>query len=105
MKRGHGLSREETEVAIDPGAADELWELTAGRRVRKRRHRVEHEGMTIEVDVFADELEGLVLAEVEFDSEAASDEFEPPAWIGREVTGDAAYENERLAEEGRPAER
>jgi CYTH domain-containing protein len=60
--------------------------------------------MTIEVDLFAEELEGLVLAEVEFDSEDASDRFEGPDWLGREVTGERAFENECLAEEGLPAE-
>jgi adenylate cyclase len=98
VKRGTGKSREETEVELGAQQADELWALTEGRRVRKTRHRVGHEGMTVEVDVFAGELEGLVLAEVEFDSEEASDEFEGPGWLGREVTGERAYENECLAE-------
>ncbi|HEX6117715.1 MAG TPA: CYTH domain-containing protein [Solirubrobacterales bacterium] len=104
VKRGTGLSREETEVALAAGAAGELWELTEGRRVRKARYRVDHEGMTIEVDVFTDELEGLVVAEVEFDTEEASAEFTGPEWLGREVTGERAYENECLAEEGLPEE-
>ena len=78
--------------------ADALWGLTEGRRVRKTRHRVDHDGLTIEVDVFAGELDGLVVAEVEFDSEAASNKFQGPDWLGREVTGERAYENECLAE-------
>jgi CYTH domain-containing protein len=61
--------------------------------------------MTIEVDVYAGELEGLVVAEVEFESEAASREFEAPDWIGREVTGESAFANDRLAEDGLPGAR
>ena len=39
VKRGHGLSRDETEVELGPEAADALWELTAGRRVRRHENR------------------------------------------------------------------
>jgi CYTH domain-containing protein len=104
IKRGTGKSREETEVALTAEQAGELWGLTEGRRVRKTRHRVEHGGMTIEVDVYAGELEGLVVAEVEFDSEEASDEFAAPEWLGRELTGERAFDNDRLAEDGLPDE-
>jgi len=102
VKRGHGKTREESEVELTDEQARELWHLTESRRVRKTRYRVEHEGMTLEVDVYAGGLDGLVVAEVEFDSDAASDEFEPPDWFGRELTGERAYENERLAIDGLP---
>ena len=48
-------------------------------------------------------LEGLVVAEVEFPSEDEAGDFEPPAWIGEEVTGDERYLNETLATRGRPS--
>lgn len=44
------------------------------------------------------------LAEMEFDPEAASDAFEPPHWLGIEVTGDERYANETLATCGLPEE-
>ena len=102
IKRGDGEVREEVEIDLETGDADRLWPLTEGRRVRKTRHRVDEDGMTIEVDVFHDELDGLVTAEVEFASEAEGDEFEPPEWIGRELTGEREFENQLLAEEGLP---
>jgi adenylate cyclase len=102
VKAGTGLSREETEVELTSEQADELWPLTEGRRVRKVRHRVDQGEMTIEVDVFADELEGLVVAEVEFPSEDASENFDAPDWVGREVTGEREFDNECLAQEGLP---
>jgi hypothetical protein len=43
-----------------------------------------------------------MLAEVEFPSEQAADEFEPPAWLGRELTDDARFSSHRLALEGKP---
>jgi CYTH domain-containing protein len=42
------------------------------------------------------------VAEVEFASEAQARDFEPPDWIGAEVTGDERYLNETLATKGRP---
>jgi CYTH domain-containing protein len=31
-----------------------------------------------------------------------AERFEPPAWFGREVTGESAYKNQSLACHGRP---
>jgi CYTH domain-containing protein len=42
----------------------------------------------IELNVFRGNLEGLVLAEVEFPSREKSEEFESPDWFGEEVTGE-----------------
>jgi adenylate cyclase len=102
VKRGSGLARDETELDLTPAQAESLWPLTEGRRVRKRRHRVDADGTTIEVDVYGDALQGLTVAEIEFPSEDASRRFEPPPWLGRELTGDPMYSNERLAEHGLP---
>jgi len=44
-----------------------------------------------------------LIAEVEFESEAESDEFEPPGWLGEEVTGDDRYSGQSLARSGIPA--
>jgi adenylate cyclase len=54
----------------------------------------------VEVDVYAGDLDGLVSAEVEFASEEAAAAFAPPAWLGREVTGDPRYANRALAVSG-----
>lgn len=103
IKGGHGRTRLESELEIDEERFAELWPLTAGRRVRKRRHLIDlGGGLTLELDVYAGELDGLLTAEVEFASEAASDAFAPPPWLGRELTGDARYANQALAVDGRP---
>jgi CYTH domain-containing protein/CHAD domain-containing protein len=103
-KSGHGEVREEVEVPIAPGAFEALWPLTAGRRVRKVRHYVPLRGdLRAEVDVYAGALDGLRTAEVEFDSREAADRFEPPPWLGTELTGDERYANRSLATEGLPA--
>jgi adenylate cyclase len=101
-KRGAGLSREESEVELDREAFDRLWPLTEGRRLHKRRHVLPLDDDEIEVDVYAGELEGLVIAEIEFASEEEARAFEPPDWLGEDVTGDPRYLNETLATKGAP---
>jgi adenylate cyclase len=102
-KRGVGLSRGEAEVGLDREAFDRLWPLTEGRRLRKRRHLIPDAALTIELDVYEGELEGLIVAEVEFRTEEEARSFEPPEWLGEDVTGDRRYLNQTLATEGAPA--
>jgi adenylate cyclase len=102
VKSGTGLDRGESEVAIPQDVFEALWALTEGRRIEKERIELPHGDATIELDRFGGALDGLLVAEVEFDSPAASERFEAPAWFGREVTDDPAYSNRSLAERGRP---
>ena len=105
-KRGAaGLSRQEAEIELDRERFDRLWPLTEGRRLRKRRHVLPYEGLRVEIDVYEGDLEGLVVAEIEFPSEEEANEFEPPNWLGEEVTGDHRYLNETLATSGVPSAR
>jgi CYTH domain-containing protein len=102
-KKGSGETREEVEVPLDANVFDELWKLTESRRVAKRRFLLPlQEGHRAEVDFYGGVLEGLVVAEVEFSSEEESHRFRPPAWLGRELTGDHRYSNQELAQHGRP---
>lgn len=104
VKSGPSRSRVEEEIEIDPRQFDSLWPLTEGRRIEKRRYVIAADGgLAIELDVYAADLDGLMTAEVEFVSEEAADAFEPPPWIGIDVTGDARYSNQSLAVRGRPA--
>jgi CYTH domain-containing protein/CHAD domain-containing protein len=104
-KTGHGEVREEVEVPIEPHAFESLWALTAGRRVRKVRHYVPlGQGLRAEVDVYDGALDGLRTAEIEFGSREEADRFEPPPWLGAELTGDERYANQTLATAGLPSE-
>jgi CYTH domain-containing protein len=103
IKSGPGQVRVEEELAIDERRFASLWALTAGRRVTKTRYLIPlADAALLELDLFDGALAGLRVAEVEFDSEEASAAFTPPAWLGREVTGDPAYANQRLALSDRP---
>ena len=104
VKAGRGVARTEVQVAIPVAEAEALWPHTAGRRLEKVRFFVPVEGGTAEVDRYADELDGLWTVEVEFDSEAASAAFTPPAWFGAELTDVDGWSNAALARRGRPAD-
>lgn len=99
VKSGAGLVRSETEIELSSEQFWQLWEVTEGRRIAK--HRVNLEG-GVDVDIYDGKLTGLIVAEVEFESEAAAAAFETPRWFGEEVTEDRAYKNQQLALHGRP---
>ena len=103
VKSGAGRVRVEEEIEIEPERFERLWALTEGRRIEKTRYEIEAgDGLVLELDVYTGELEGLVVAEVEFESEEAAEAFAPPDWLGRDVTEDARYKNQRLARDGAP---
>lgn len=97
-----GLVRQERQVELTQGQFDELWPLTEERRVEKTRYRVDWAGHTVELDVYAGRLQGLLVAEVEFASEADSRSFAAPDWLGEEVSDAPRYRNESLALHGAP---
>lgn len=103
IKSGKGLARAEEEFLIDGPRFERLWPATEGRRVEKTRYKLPlDDGLTLELDVFAGALEGLVMAEVEFDSVDEAHAFAPPAWLRPEVTEDRRYGNASLALRGAP---
>jgi adenylate cyclase len=103
VKSGPSLTRVEEEIEIDERRFESLWPLTAGRRIEKRRFLIPAgDQLSIELDVYGGELDGLVTAEIEFDSAEQAEAFEPPPWIGSDVTGNGGYSNQSLAARGRP---
>jgi adenylate cyclase len=97
VKSGAGVSRQEREVSLRRKQFAELWPLTAGRRLSKLRYRLRWRQLIVEIDVYQQRHKGLVVAEVEFADERASRDFEPPAWFGREITGNKRFKNRTLA--------
>lgn len=99
VKSGHGIIRGEHEVDLTREQFEKLWPLTAGRRLRKRRYEVPLGALIVEVDVYEGLHAGLIVAEVEFPDEAASRTFQPPSWLGEDVSADLRYSNRALATE------
>jgi len=94
--RTTGISRAEFEYDIPlPDAAQILDALCPKPLIEKTRYRVPHQGLTWEVDEFAGENEGLIVAEVELSDEAQT--LELPDWVGAEVTHDRRYTNASLS--------
>lgn len=104
VKAGSGLVRTEVEVPIDAAEAEQLWPHTEGRRIEKRRHRIElgPGGPVAELDVYAGVLDGLATVEVEFADRSAADAFDAPPWFGVEVTGVPGWSNAELARRAAP---
>lgn len=98
---GH-LVREEVETEITEAKFSELWEKTEGRRLTKTRFSIPYGTFTVELDTYGGSLEGLVTAEVEFESPEDAEKFVPPPWFGDEVTFDSRYKNNSLARLGLP---
>jgi adenylate cyclase len=88
------LRRLELEYPVPVIEAEAMIGLRHGAVIEKVRHLVPHGDLTFEVDVFAGENEGLVIAEIEL-----RDELQPfalPDWIGAEITGQPDYYNGAL---------
>jgi adenylate cyclase len=92
--------RDEFEYPIPPHDAREMMQFAIGAVIEKTRHLVRHRGHVYEVDVFAGALAGLVVAELETEAEVPDEML--PAWLGREVTGQAEFYNASLARHGLP---
>ena len=90
-----GATRLEYEYEIPFDEANELLdELCEKPLIEKNRYKVNIGEHTWEIDEFFGENEGLVVAEIELESEGQS--FEKPKWVGEEVTGDPRYFNSNL---------
>ena len=96
-KRGLGNVREEREVALTAEQFSTLWPATEGKRLIKMRYEIPFGHRLVEIDIYGGKHEGLVVAEVEFEDEESAINFQPPEWLGDDVTGDPRYSNQLLA--------
>jgi len=95
--KSEGISRSEYEYEIpQQDAVDLLDNLCQKPLIEKTRYRVEHAGKTWEVDEFHGVNEGLILAEIELESE--SEILTLPDWAGTEVSDDPRYFNASLVQ-------
>ena len=89
-----GLSRYEFEKEITLDEAQQLMKLCGPGAIDKTRYLVKSGTHTFEVDEFYGENAGLVIAEVELQSE--DEPFEKPTFVGSEVTGNRRFYNAHL---------
>lgn len=89
-----GRTRAEFEYPIPLEDAQEMLNTLCDRPlIEKTRYKIPHGDLIWEVDEFAGENQGLIIAEVELNSE--TQEIELPDWIDREVS-DPKYYNSNL---------
>jgi len=91
----NGLTRFEWEKEITVVEAEELMKLCEPEIIGKTRYLVKNDEHTFEIDEFFGENQGLIVAEIELNSE--NDTFEKPEWLGEEVTGEPRYYNSQLS--------
>lgn len=90
----NNTTRYEWEKEIDIEEARELLILCGNQIIEKYRYEVQKGDFTFEVDEFLGDNKGLIVAEIELESE--NDKFEKPVWLGDEVTQDVSYFNTML---------
>jgi adenylate cyclase len=90
-----GMSRFEWEKMIPLEEATALLKLCEEGAIEKIRYEVKVGDHVYEVDEFFGENEGLVMAEIELESE--DEVFKKPSWLGKEVTNDEKYYNAYLS--------
>ena len=91
-----GLTRFEWEKEITISEAEALLQLCEKGVIDKTRYNVQFENHLFEVDVFFGENEGLIVAEIELQSE--NETFSKPDWLGEEVTSEEKYYNAYLSQ-------
>jgi CYTH domain-containing protein len=90
-----GTTRLEWEKEIPVQEAEKLLLICESGVIDKIRHEVKVGQHVFEVDIFTGENTGLLLAEIELQSEEEA--FEKPIWLGKEVTNDERYYNAYLS--------
>ncbi len=90
------ISRPEYEYEIPADDADGLMKMAITDPVEKKRYQVMVEGFLWEIDVFSGKNEGLIMAEIELETEYQ--DFPRPDWLLQEVSGDIRFFNAFLSE-------
>ncbi|MBQ9340766.1 MAG: CYTH domain-containing protein [Lachnospiraceae bacterium] len=105
--KGKGLlAREELNLDLSHEAFDSLIKKSDNAIIEKTRYlipytyntatRMSECHATIELDIFKGALQGLIMAEVEFDSTEEAREFVAPSWFKKEITEDSRYQNANM---------
>ena len=92
------MVREEYNLPLTKEAYYHMKEKADGIVICKTRYLIPlTDKLTIELDHFHNEYEGLYLAEVEFESEEEANAFIPPHWFKEDVTCDGRYHNSTMS--------
>lgn len=100
--KGDGLMvREEYNLPLTEEAYTHLRPKIDGLLIAKTRYLIPlNDKLTAELDIFEEDLKGLVIVEVEFDSVEEANAFSAPDWFGEDVTNSGKYHNSYLSQHG-----
>lgn len=92
------MVREEYNLPLTAEAYAHLRAKADGRIITKTRYVIPLEnGLTLELDIFHGDLAPLILAEIEFADEQSARAYQPPKWLGEDVTFSTEYHNSTLS--------
>lgn len=93
------IVREEYNLPLNKSSYEHLLSKADGNIITKTRYEIpEKNNLTIELDIFEGKFTGLILAEVEFESEADANSYIPPEWFTKDVSNESAYHNSTLSQ-------
>ena len=100
--KGDGLMvREEYNLPLTQEAYEHLRPKIDGLLIAKTRYLIPLDNkLTAELDVFEEDLNGLVIVEVEFNTVEEANAFHAPDWFGEDVTNSGKYHNRYLSQHG-----
>ncbi len=100
--KGDGLMvREEYNLPLTQEAYEHLRPKIDGLLIAKTRYLIPLDNkLTAELDVFEEDLNGLVIVEVEFNTVEEANAFHAPDWFGKDVTNSGKYHNSYLSQHG-----
>lgn len=90
-----GISRSEFEYEIPKDNGEQILKEFATSSIEKTRYNINYEGHLWEVDVFEGNNSGLIVAEIELESE--QEHFKKPDWVTQEVSYDSRFSNALLS--------
>lgn len=97
IKIGTGQVRQEIEKEITKVEFDSLRAKANKIRLQKIRYLIPYKGHEIELDIYKWNLQWLIVAEIEFQSNDECENFEYPERFGKDVTNDIEFKNRNLA--------
>ncbi|HDQ22974.1 MAG TPA: hypothetical protein ENN28_03315 [Candidatus Uhrbacteria bacterium] len=83
---GDASQQHEFTIPITKEEFQELNENLQGKRARKHRYSYKYKSKLVEIDVYLDDLKGLILADVEFTSDQKKANFSQPDFCLADVT-------------------
>ena len=96
-KYGSAPKRKEEEFEIDSKTYQGFLEKINGSPLLKERNHYKYNNSCFTIDTYKNpSIKGLIIAEVEFKNDSLLEQYIPPTWFGKEVTGVKQYGNKHL---------